>query len=279
MQGRTITVVTVLDDGYSTASVFPSEDGIQTMPFMIGSSIVETHGGLAVLGGGATCFSMGTFWETGTYSIELPSGIHGLQQGKWLGDRGPVEFVESVKMVSNRHDAKKSQTSAMKGSRTSIPRIRVNSEKHFQQLLQDRKPVIIEGLALGECMQKWQPEYMVERVGQQTEVTVHECPEDTEKMDFNSKNFRYVTDSFGAVMSRVEAGGRLYLRSLSRAKPSESPANIEEDYPSLAADFVLPTELDYVRQHLFSSVLRISGRVNMWLHYDVRCPDSVCTGY
>lgn len=100
-------------------------------------------------------------------------------------------------------------------------------------------------------------------------MTVHECERDTEKMDFNSKNFRYVTDTFGEVMARMEAGGRLYLRSLSHDRPSESPADIEQDFPSLAADFQLPPALQHVSEHIFSSVLRVSGRVNMWLHYDV----------
>lgn len=98
---------------------------------------------------------------------------------------------------------------------------------------------------------------------------MHECSEGTEQMDFNLKNFRYVTDSFGRAMERMERGERLYLRSLSRAAPSEAPAMLERDFAGLAGDFALPGELDYVRQHLFSSVLRVSGRVNMWLHYDV----------
>jgi tRNA wybutosine-synthesizing protein 4 len=101
-------------------------------------------------------------------------------------------------------------------------------------------------------------------------VIVHECREDSEKMDFNSKNFQYVADSFANIMDRIQAGGRLYLRSLSHEKPTEAPANVEEDFPELAKDFTLPDEVKFVRENLFSSVLRISGRVNMWLHYDVR---------
>lgn len=100
-------------------------------------------------------------------------------------------------------------------------------------------------------------------------MVVHECQLDTEKMDFNSKNFRYVTESFRAFMDKASHGQRLYLRSLSEQKPSESPANINVDFPSLAEECALPDELRHVRDNLFSSVLRISGRVNMWLHYDV----------
>lgn len=70
-------------------------------------------------------------------------------------------------------------------------------------------------------------------------------------------------------MEKIQAGGKLYLRSLSRDKPSQAPADIDKDFPELAKDFVLPDELSFIRDKIHSSVLRVSGRVNMWLHYDV----------
>lgn len=100
-------------------------------------------------------------------------------------------------------------------------------------------------------------------------MVVHECQNDDGKMDFNAKNFQYVTENFGTIMARAKNGDRLYLRSLSNDKPTEQPAKLEEDFPGLAMDFVLPERLKYVKEQLFSSVLRISGKVNMWLHYDV----------
>lgn len=100
----------------------------------------------------------------------------------------------------------------------------------------------------------------------------HECPDDTEKMDFNSKNFRYITDQFKNIVKKIQSGGRLYIRSLSTDNPTDQPANLEVDFPTMAKDFALPDELAFVKENLFSSVLRISGRVNMWLHYDVRAP-------
>lgn len=51
--------------------------------------------------------------------------------------------------------------------------------------------------------------------------------------------------------------------------PSGQPANFWVDFPELASEFVLPTQLDVIRQNMHSSVLRVSGPVTMWLHYDV----------
>lgn len=87
-------------------------------------------------------------------------------------------------------------------------------------------------------------------------------------MDFNAKNFSYNTKDFASFMADVEKGGKQYLRALSEEHPTDQPANLEADFPGLAGDFELPPELSFVKENLFSSVLRISGRVNMWLHYD-----------
>jgi tRNA wybutosine-synthesizing protein 4 len=96
-------------------------------------------------------------------------------------------------------------------------------------------------------------------------------------MDFVSKNFQYMTMPFGEFMEAVDGGNRLYLRSLSAEKPSELPADIDRDFPTIANDFRLPPELRFVKENIHSSALRISGPVNMWLHYDVgssqNCPD------
>ena len=88
-------------------------------------------------------------------------------------------------------------------------------------------------------------------------------------MDFTTKNFRYATAEFGDFARRVGQGDKLYLRALSQEKPSEKPALLADDFPTLAPDFVLPPQLSLVEENLFSSVLRVSGPVNMWLHYDV----------
>ncbi len=88
-------------------------------------------------------------------------------------------------------------------------------------------------------------------------------------MDFVSKNFSYETKTFGDFLNSVNAGGKLYLRSLAADKPAEQPADIVGDFPDIAADFQIPPELKTVEENKHSCPLRVSGPVNMWLHYDV----------
>ncbi len=90
-------------------------------------------------------------------------------------------------------------------------------------------------------------------------------------MDFRAKNFRYVTKSFQDFARDVTAGGKSYLRALSALEPADKPANLEEDFPNLSGDFVLPPELSTVTERKHSEILRVSGPVEIWLHYDVCC--------
>ena len=88
-------------------------------------------------------------------------------------------------------------------------------------------------------------------------------------MNFQSKNFRYTTKEFGTFLDEVYQGGRQYLRTISAEQPSKLPANLSSDFPSLSKDFGLPEQLSLVRENAHSSPLRISGKVTIWLHYDV----------
>lgn len=88
-------------------------------------------------------------------------------------------------------------------------------------------------------------------------------------MNFQSKNFAYVTKSFGSFLNEIHAGGPQYLRSISLDQPSKLPAEFVRDFPGLQNDFRLPESMALVRENEHSSPLRISGAVTMWLHYDV----------
>lgn len=100
---------------------------------------------------------------------------------------------------------------------------------------------------------------------------MHEAAET--HMNFVTKNFKYVTKSFGDFVEELSRGSKQYFRSLAANKPVETPANMSVDFPELSPDFCLPPQLEQVAHNAHSSPLRISGPVTMWLHYDVS-PDS-----
>ena len=88
-------------------------------------------------------------------------------------------------------------------------------------------------------------------------------------MNFRQKNFRYVRKAFSEFIDEVNEGSRQYLRSLASESPSGKPADFWSDFTELSSDFELPPNFDIIRGNMHSSVLRISGPVTMWLHYDV----------
>ncbi|KAF4824684.1 tRNA wybutosine-synthesizing protein 4 [Colletotrichum tropicale] len=238
-------------------------------PFLIGASVVpHADGEFAIVGGGATCFSMGTCWTQGSYNFAFDTQrlVSGQKKPPLLASQiAPVEYSETVEI---RADETKASTEILPPvSLQCLPRIKVESKDQFHTILDAGKPVIIECANLGPCVSEWSQEYLVKTVGADREVSVHESA--VENMDFNAKNFRYVTKNFGEFIKEIGEGKRLYLRALSKDEPSNLPTQLATDYPSLAKDFILPSQLAYVQDNTFSSVLRISGPVNMWLHYDV----------
>ncbi|KAI1815034.1 leucine carboxyl methyltransferase [Poronia punctata] len=237
-------------------------------PVLVGISASLINGSqLIVMGGGATCFSMGTTWNEGSYIIDLASVTGSLPSSKSLSSLHFERSVEIIDFPTTSNKTKENGAESSQATVTMIPRVRVESSKVFEEIVQAGKPVIIQGSHLGACIQKWTATYLNATVGPEKKVVVHEAT--TSAMDFNAKNFRYVTQDFSSFIAEAERGAKQYLRALSEEHPSDEPANLERDFPGLAGDFQLPPELAFVTEHLFSSVLRISGRVNMWLHYDV----------
>ncbi|KAK5635016.1 hypothetical protein RRF57_010728 [Xylaria bambusicola] len=252
-------------------------------PLLVGASIcLGGRNQLLVMGGGATCFSMGTYWNEGCYTLSLNS----LRASPATAPRDSMKFFKLVELRDQPQSALNDDAADVRSQRASIieiPKVRVNTEDEFNKILRDGKPILIEGSDLGTCVSKWTGTYLTENIGSQrkvssapyidtpaqlmnSQVVVHEASSST--MDFNAKNFSYITKDFASFIKEVEPGGKQYLRALSSEHPSDLPGTLEADFPSIAGDFQLPEELSFVKRNEHSSVLRISGRVNMWLHYD-----------
>lgn len=232
---------------------------------------------------------MGTYWNQGSYVLIMdtlypcppPTMPHSPLRFRKL-----VEVTDQLQPIKN---VLESNNGSQRATISNVPRIRIGTADEFEKVLRAEKLVVLEGCDLGTCVHRWNSAYITENVGPQRKVSssknftcylhltnelwqvvVHEAS--SSSMDFNSKNFRYTTKDFASFMAEAKKGGRQYLRALSEEHPADQPANVKADFPGLASDFQLPPELYFVKQNEFSSVLRISGRVNMWLHYDGNTP-------
>ncbi|PBP23270.1 leucine carboxyl methyltransferase [Diplocarpon rosae] len=237
-------------------------------PLLIGSTVFASENSLVITGGSAVCFSFGTFWNKGCYTLNIDSSNKN-HSGNPASLESPTDVWKLVRTITAEAPrlVKDSPNSAGPISTVTVERVRLGPNTDFDKIRQASTPVIFEKADIGPCTTTWTREYLKEKVGSDREVIVHEAR--TEHMDFKSKNFAYVTRRLGSFLDQIESGEKLYLRTLSSDRPSEQPADIKNDFPSIANDFRLPPELSFVTANAHSSPLRISGPVNMWLHYDV----------
>lgn len=146
-------------------------------PFMIGSVAMYHEGSVIIAGGGATCFSMGTFWDTGIYEASVPTSLQHIvpKRAEREASNARVRFISSHRVVSStsaqKGDLSKLGRSDAKARISTIPRVRLSSASEFKEIVRLGHPVVIENLDLGICLKEWTVQYMTERVGSNKQVS------------------------------------------------------------------------------------------------------------
>lgn len=151
---------------------FSTETG--RLPLMIGSTIASVDNSLIVVGGGATCFSMGTYWETGIYKVTISGGLHHtIHEGCSNSDTDRIELLESPRIVGCSRSNTIDDDEPLKGKPTIsvIPRLSVTTPEQFEDILREGVPVILEGLHLGNCTRFWTSSHITDAVGQTKKVS------------------------------------------------------------------------------------------------------------
>lgn len=252
-------------------------------PLLVGHSVCAFEDSIFIAGGGAVCFSFGSYWNRNVLTLNFGSGEH---PGTWSFDSDQICISSSDQQQNGQPGESVSISPPLLAESEGIRgilRLNIETSNDFMQMINNSQPFIIEGLDLGPCQRKWTLDLLKARIGPHRsvrclyhvslrgllkfKVSVHEATEN--HMDFQAKNFRYITTPFASFIDRIASGSMEYLRSLAVGKPAAKPAEFESDFPELASDFKLPPQLDYVSQNAHSSPLRISGAVIIWLHYDV----------
>jgi tRNA wybutosine-synthesizing protein 4 len=145
------------------------EESAISRPLLIGTSATLTKDGLLlVMGGGATCFSMGTYWNPGCYAMRL--GEHSENtfalQESWHYS-GLAQITGET-----RDEPDASVVSRPKATKVDITRVRVPDAASFGDIVRASKPVIIEGTSLGSCADAWTTEYLTTKIGNDRKVIV-----------------------------------------------------------------------------------------------------------
>lgn len=239
-----------------------------TWPLLVGmGAVAVSRNEVVVTGGGAVCFSMGSFWNENPLTITGTSLVQGVRA--WCCLPPPFSGVAQAKKSETAPEKGhgKPKNRMMKVRTTEIPRTEVKSGADFERLVASSKPAIIEGLDIGPCIDLWTLDYLREKMGPDRELVIHDCS--SERMTFKDKNFQYVKKTVADFLDGIAQGSQSYLRAVSSSQPNKLPTKLEDDFPTISADFRLPDVFDMVKASYHSSPLRISGPVSLWLHYDV----------
>lgn len=134
-------------------------------PLLVGHSSYTVNGNeILIVGGGAVCFSFGTFWNEGTWILQ-DAGCS--SDNAWLlVERSSTE--QSPPRTITATPAPSSVGSAP--PLTLIPRVSVSSVQEFQTIIDVSRPVIIEGLDIGPCVSRWSKEYLEKAIGRERNV-------------------------------------------------------------------------------------------------------------
>lgn len=230
------------------------------------SCVELANGVVAVVGGGYTCFSFGTF-------TAKPLLLN-------LGDTlGSVPGMSSTPPVPELiTDARNS------GRLLSHPRpvleLSYSLETFLSVAHSASSPVVFRDVHLGDCVTKWRDAEYLKAAEGSTVVSVH-MAEGSEELDFVRKNFTFRHVPFGDLVDHIETSTHdckvnkkhpvetWYYRSVASHMKSDR-ANIWNDFQSLGKDFVLPSGAsEYIMPRLHQSCLRMNASpLQLWTHYD-----------
>ncbi len=155
--------------------MFPKQLPNTPRPLLIGASVTDTGRSLVIIGGSAVCFSFGTFWNKGCYTMSMVErncnrGDHaGVLKASVMPWRFLRSFAAATGTVSSRESP---PTTGPKRRPVVVSRVQLASAEHFDRLLQAAQPVILEQSDIGSCSSKWTMEYLKEKVGSEREVNI-----------------------------------------------------------------------------------------------------------
>ena len=143
---------------------------------------------------------------------------------------------------------------------------------------------MIKGADFGDCLTKWTPEYLIEKLNDMP-VKIHHSNEPI--LNFLKKNFTYKTIQFNELINKCisnDGNEYFYLRALGTDKRGREIANLKKHFKSIGDDIEIPSFINLAEEsdeslkddevqdehQLFSSVLRISSpNLVLWTHYDI----------
>lgn len=142
-----------------------------TGPLLVGHSVGSFEDSIFIAGGGAVCFSFGSYWNRDVLTLNFGSGE---PASVWSIDSDQTWISGSDKpkngqlgQSSSLSPARSAENEGMRG----ILRVKIETSSDFVQMINDSQPFIIEGLDLGSCQREWTLEALKARIGPHRSVS------------------------------------------------------------------------------------------------------------
>lgn len=163
-------------------------------PLLVGHSVASTKDGLLVMGGGAVCFSMGTFVNKGCYTVipaRSESGCYTFMPKSDDPDEAdcicdvlpkppaPYQYLTTLELKADKKAPGASLPSLPTSTAhesTLVRRRKISSSAEFARIKNAGKPVILESLNLGPCTERWTDNYLLDKIGRDRSVRTRLTP-------------------------------------------------------------------------------------------------------
>ena len=144
----------------------------------VGTQITDVDGGLIVLGGGANCFSFGTYWNkpsilTDSPEASLRCGWHLLSTQRPDSSAGQWDLAERAAAPQQMHQQPNGHVSHIPPAQsdlrlpepTSIQRRSLAQGVDFEQYVNEGRPTVFSEGDIGPCTDMWNNNYLKEAIG------------------------------------------------------------------------------------------------------------------
>jgi tRNA wybutosine-synthesizing protein 4 len=276
-------------------------------PLLIGSIAVTVAGGdVLIIGGGAACFSFGSIMNMHWYALQgvehsgnvgqediiphfqrltkddlhsrnpLSAGaalksLRQFQRTKASGNNQTLELHDGPPRRSDSCYSMNRSFLANSSDVTKVSSMTLTGSEAMSDFSQPTLLLLKEGAFARTA--EWNIDFLAAKIGHETVVSIHDSQGPHMKFGGEGRNIRYNSLPFGQFKVLLDHGYHCYLRSLNCSSNLEVPADFWSDFPGLRDDFKLPVFLKDafgISDTTFhSAILRVSGDVTMWVHYDV----------
>ena len=140
-------------------------------PLLIGHSAYTSQGQTLIAGGGAVCFSFGTYWNTECWTLTSANEI---VESVWtpVETQTPYSTTDSHLQTPNTILDPSTNPPAHSYTANYVPSTKVESERDFERIVNHGTPVTVKNLDLGTCTAKWSLTYLKSTIGADRPVCV-----------------------------------------------------------------------------------------------------------